>query len=98
MRAHGIGTTPARNSLHEAGWAVDVDLPKDPKQRAAVNEAAAAAGLRWGGAFRKPDPVHYYVDPDPRHRSALIDSFTGRVKGLQSGGPTPAGNSRAVQP
>ena len=46
----GTGTTPAQNSLHSAGWAVDVQyrgLPAD--QQKIIRDAAAKAGLSWGG-------------------------------------------------
>jgi hypothetical protein len=86
MRDNGVGTTPARDSLHEAGWAVDVHTPPGAASQARLHDAAQAAGLDWGGRFRKPDPVHYYVDPDPSHRRGLVDGFTGAVDVMRKGG------------
>lgn len=67
--------TPAKNSLHSAGLAVDVEgfnsFPADKQQR--IREAAQAAGLSWGGNFRKPDPVHFYYDPGDDRRSLITD-------------------------
>jgi RHS repeat-associated protein len=59
---------PAGNSLHEAGFAVDVHWRTGltPAQQTIVRDNAAAAGLSWGGNFRTPDPVHFYVDPGNR--------------------------------
>ena len=56
--------TPAKNSLHSAGWAIDVnfgDYSSDVQDD--ILEAASAAGLSWGGDFSKRDPVHFYTDP-----------------------------------
>jgi len=64
--------TPARpgNSLHEAGWAIDIDgvNKMTSAQRASVLGNATAAGLNWGGNFRTPDHPHFYQDPGNRHR------------------------------
>lgn len=50
-------------SLHEAGFAVDVDWSEIPEsKRKTVVENAKAAGLSWGGKFRDPDPVHFYKE------------------------------------
>jgi RHS repeat-associated protein len=62
-------TTPAKAgfSLHEAGFAVDISWKRltDAQQDTVLNNADAA-GLDWGGDFRKPDPVHFYHDPGKR--------------------------------
>jgi RHS repeat-associated protein len=72
-QAHlGAGAiTPARpgHSLHEAGWAIDINwvngLTVD--ERAIVLANATAVGLKWGGnTFRKPDRPHFYQDPGGR--------------------------------
>ena len=57
------GVAPG-SSLHEAGYAIDINWNHltDP-QRALTLELARKHGLSWGGNFRKPDPVHFYVDP-----------------------------------
>ena len=64
-------TTPAAagNSLHEAGFAVDIRWSKVPKsQQGIVVQNATNAGLVWGGNFKhpKPDPVHFQRDPGNR--------------------------------
>jgi filamentous hemagglutinin len=69
--------TPAKagGSLHEAGFAVDVnfsslrDIPgglTGDEQRAIILKSAQDAGLSWGGNFSKPDYPHFYVDPGGR--------------------------------
>ena len=67
--------TPADTSLHSCGFAVDVnysslgDIPgglSGNDQRKIIRDTAAAAGLSWGGNFRKTDPPHFYVDPGSR--------------------------------
>lgn len=68
--------TPADNSLHPAGFAVDVNyasLPVD--QREVIRNAATAAGLQWGGDFHSADPPHFYTDP-PIDRAAAIANAT----------------------
>jgi len=73
----GLGAgaiTPAApgNSLHEAGWAIDINWRNGltNAQRATVLSNAGAAGLSWGGNFRTPDRPHFFQDPG--NRSALI--------------------------
>ncbi|MGE5151959.1 MAG: hypothetical protein ACM3II_17720 [Rhodospirillaceae bacterium] len=81
MIDHHIGTTPAPNSLHKAGLAVDVDFPKE--SQSIIRNAAERAGLSWGGAFS--DPVHFYFDPIPgQDRTDLINNFGEQVRRLQS--------------
>lgn len=44
-----------------------------------IRDAAAAAGLSWGGNFSKPDVVHFYEDPtggNKKRRQQLIDDAT----------------------
>jgi RHS repeat-associated protein len=71
----GLGAiTPAApgNSLHEAGWAIDINWQNGltNAQRAKVLSNAGVAGLSWGGNFRTPDRPHFFQDPG--NRSALI--------------------------
>lgn len=82
--------TPADNSLHSAGFAVDVNFTslKDIKggltgdeQRSAIKTAASDAGLNWGGEFKKSDPPHFYVDPG--NRQELIEAATKKYKELK---------------
>jgi RHS repeat-associated protein len=58
-------TTPASpgSSLHEAGFAVDVNWSRVPnKLRKNLIENARKSGFHWGGNFTKPDPVHFYIE------------------------------------
>jgi RHS repeat-associated protein len=56
--------TPANNSLHSCGFAVDVNYSVLPAaQQAIIRDAARAAGLSWGGNFQTPDPPHFYAEP-----------------------------------
>jgi hypothetical protein len=45
-------------SLHEQGRAVDLAIVGRGTW-AEVGSAGEAVGLRWGGRFSKPDPVHF---------------------------------------
>jgi D-alanyl-D-alanine carboxypeptidase len=60
-------TTPAApgHSSHEAGFAVDINWNSvSPDDRDAVVSNANAAGLSWGGNFKRPrpDPVHFFME------------------------------------
>jgi hypothetical protein len=56
--------TPADNSLHSAGFAIDISWKSLGKSdRKIVLDTANQIGLRWGGNFRKPDPVHFDYKP-----------------------------------
>lgn len=73
LQSNSNAITPAKpgTSLHEAGFAVDISWRRLPRaQQAEVVRNAALAGLSWGGNFRKPDQVHFYVDPG--HRASRI--------------------------
>ncbi|MBV8534971.1 MAG: M15 family metallopeptidase [Alphaproteobacteria bacterium] len=86
LRATGQGTTPAQRSLHSAGLAVDVQYRKQsPEEQKILRDAAAQAGLGWGGNFRNPgaDVNHFYFDPGG-DRQALIDNFSEQIDRLQS--------------
>jgi hypothetical protein len=74
MRRNPRAITPAQAgfSLHEAGFAVDVNFDTlrntaggltGDQQRDAIRAAAAVAGLSWGGNFSDPDRPHFYFDP-----------------------------------
>jgi hypothetical protein len=68
--------TPATNSLHSAGFAVDVNFSTlPPEHREVILRAAQGAGLQWGGDFRRPDPPHFYVEP-PIDRQRAIENAT----------------------
>jgi RHS repeat-associated protein len=80
LRNDPNATTPAKNSLHSAGWAIDVNYRKySSDQQELIRDAATSAGLDWGGNFTKPDDVHFYDDPtngDKKARKKLIDDAT----------------------
>jgi len=57
-------------------------LTLPPDQQLIIRNAAAGAGLSWGGNFTTPDPVHFYFDPGG-NRTMLINNFTGQVQILQ---------------
>lgn len=64
--------TPAEISLHSCGYAVDVNYSSLPEaDRRIIREAAQSAGLSWGGAFRTPDPPHFYVEPGGDRATAV---------------------------
>jgi len=87
MRENGIGRTPATNSLHSAGLAVDVNLENvSDDEFGIIRDAAEAAGLSWGGSFNDPDRPHFYYDPGG-DRPALIAHFGSEVERLQRGIP-----------
>jgi RHS repeat-associated protein len=80
LRADPAGTgatTPAENSLHSAGWAIDINYrTRSAQDRASIRKAAAVAGLSWGGTFTKPDDVHFFIDPtggNKKKRLKLIE-------------------------
>ena len=76
--------TPATNSLHSAGLAVDINYRQlTPEQQEIVRSAAYMAGLQWGGLFTNPDVVHFYYDPGV-NRQQLINNFTQSVRQLQA--------------
>jgi hypothetical protein len=83
----GTGTTPAEQSLHSAGLAVDVDqfVNFPAAKKLAIRNAAERAGLSWGGTWPKPDTIHFYLDPIPgQDRTDLINNFADQVRRLQS--------------
>jgi hypothetical protein len=72
MQSDPDAITPARNSLHPTGNAVDVSYSSLSKvvagltpdqQRTLIRETARSAGLVWGGTFQTPDPPHFQSDP-----------------------------------
>lgn len=58
----GIAPAPPGRSLHQRGLAVDFDTyPRTAAARRIVGVLAEGLGLRWGGRFQKPDPIHLDV-------------------------------------
>jgi len=88
IRRSGKGTTPAEQSLHSAGLAVDIgDFDGfTESKKLDIRNAAERAGLSWGGTFRpKPDTMHFHFDPIPgQDRTDLINNFAEQVRRLQS--------------
>ena len=79
--------TPAKDSLHSAGRAVDVNWGAlSQADRDNLVADAASAGLSWGGNFRTPDRRHFFSDPGT-DRNLLIDNFSRAIAGLQNGIP-----------
>jgi hypothetical protein len=71
LQSNPNAITPARagHSLHEAGFAVDINWSSlNCTQRNIVLQNAINAGLSWGGRFSSPDPVHFYRDPGNREQ------------------------------
>jgi len=64
LQKSSTAITPAQNSLHSTGYAIDIDRSKmDAATLARTMQIAASSGLKWGGNFREPDEVHFYSDP-----------------------------------
>jgi hypothetical protein len=64
--------TPANQSLHSCGFAVDVNYSVLPtRQQTIIRTAAAAAGLNWGGNFTPPDLPHFYVESTVPRATAI---------------------------
>ena len=81
-KSHGYAYPPAQKSLHSAGLAVDVQYGGLPTaQQQVIRDAAAEAGLSWGGRFN--DPGHFYLDPGG-DRQAAIDDFTARIRDIEA--------------
>jgi RHS repeat-associated protein len=78
LRYNPNATTPARagTSLHEAGFAVDINWSKlSAADQETATQNAKNAGLGWGGDFKKYDPVHFYheVPGGKKNRSSFIE-------------------------
>jgi hypothetical protein len=61
------GAAPGR-SLHEAGYAIDINIDLNKlaaSQRSLALQIADRYGLRWGGLFSTTDPGHFFIDPFP---------------------------------
>jgi hypothetical protein len=72
------GGAPVSAGLHEAGWAFDVNWAAlSSAERRQVLDIAAQHKFQWGGAFRRPDPVHFYATP--------LESRAAAIKQAQDG-------------
>ena len=72
----GLVARPATTSLHMQGLAVDVTIPQwerkgenppfhpdnEDKAWMIFRETMERLGTRWGGNFKRPDPVHFDMD------------------------------------
>lgn len=92
LGAGAINPAKPGNSLHEAGWAIDInfDTGLTAAQRTAVLGNAREAGLTWGGTFKKPGPDRPHFFQDPGNRQALIkqaqkDFASGAADGCTCG-------------
>jgi hypothetical protein len=63
------GAAPGQ-SLHEAGYAIDINWKKlTPAQQRLAVEIAPKYGFQWGGNLKmkssqkEPDRLHFYMDP-----------------------------------
>jgi len=80
-------TTPAQNSLHSAGWAIDINYrTRSESDRESIRDAADAVGLSWGGDFSKPDTVHFFVDPTGGNQKARKRLIKQAQKEYKRGG------------
>jgi hypothetical protein len=85
-----IAAAPGR-SQHNIGAALDVRLLKDGQRiedRAAwqkIGEMGESLGLRWGGRFRKYDPMHFDLGLQPITPTMLSQAQTA----VQGGGVAP---------
>jgi RHS repeat-associated protein len=77
--SNAITPAPAGHSLHEAGFAIDINWNSlNSAQQDTVLDNADQVGLDWGGDFRKADPVHFYSDPG--HRAQHIKDAQQQYK------------------
>jgi type IV secretion system protein VirB6 len=84
LRNDPAAITPAETSLHSCGFAVDVNYSVLPiSQQQIIREAAAAAGLSWGGDFRTPDPPHFFMEP-PIDRATAVENATRQYNEMKA--------------
>jgi hypothetical protein len=58
------GAAAPGRSLHEAGYAIDLNWRDlTDAHRALAIEIAPKYGLKWGGDLPRSDKVHFYLDP-----------------------------------
>jgi RHS repeat-associated protein len=85
-----LAVTPAAagTSLHEAGFAFDINWGKIPEdKKSEIVKLAKEQGFSWGGDFNKKDNPHFYKEvPDgTSKRSGNIQSARDEYKKLISG-------------
>jgi hypothetical protein len=83
LRNDPTARTPAVNSLHSAGLAIDVNYESfNERQQQIIRRVALQAGLSWGGNFPTPDVRHFYFDTG-ENREKLINNFQNSVNLLE---------------
>jgi len=64
LTGNQYGGAASGSSLHEAGFAFDINWNAlTSEQQDKILDIADKNGLQWGGDFSKPDSVHFYSDP-----------------------------------
>lgn len=88
---------PPGTSKHERGLAFDMTLA-DESQRPAANTVMEKHGFRWGGTFKRPDPIHYEmggaapVDPYEAQHQASVEKAARTF--VERGQAAPRGQRR----
>ncbi len=75
-------------SKHEQGLAVDV-VPTGARSAAVqkmIGEEGERQGLRWGGRFSKPDPVHFELAADSNAASSTFALMTNDAAQITTNG------------
>ena len=75
LRKGGAGKNPVAKgtSLHQAGYAVDINGTKDPKFKT-IRRVMKKHGFSWGGYFKEPDPPHFFMNPFGRKGTETFQS------------------------
>jgi hypothetical protein len=73
------GAAAPGRSLHEAGYAIDINFDEfTSADQARAKEIAKKYGLRWGGDFKhNSDAPHFYLEPfggDLEKRAAAVEA------------------------
>ena len=76
LRNNPTAITPAKQSLHSCGFAVDINFrSRSEEDQRKILKAARDAGLSWGGDFKKPDWPHFYTDPGFSRTEKINNSY-----------------------
>jgi hypothetical protein len=89
LTGNQYGGAAVGSSLHEAGYAFDVNwnaLTTD--QRNTVLQTAQQFGFQWGGPWKISDPVHFQINPfsSITARRAYIPTAQQQYRSLTNGG------------
>ena len=80
--AYGVQAAPG-NSLHEAGYAFDINYANlATEQQELARSIATKYGFSWGGSF--DDPIHFYTDPWPGNNSRRQSDIITKQQQYQS--------------